>query len=57
MEGKMAEQEMKQVLIDLYVNLQRIQSSENKDKEIAYQIKVCEAKLHSCGIPTEDLKL
>ena len=53
----MAEQEMKQVLIDLYVNLQRIQSSENKDKEIAYQIKVCEAKLHSCGIPTEDLKL
>lgn len=50
-------QELASVLIDEYMNLQRILTSSNRDLEINYQIKGIKAKLESMGIVTTDLNL
>lgn len=51
------ELELKEQAIKEFVNLQRVKTAENKDKEIAYQEKVLKVRLQALGIPTEDLEL
>lgn len=54
----MTENELKQVTIDYYVNLQRIKKAETGiNPELDYQLKVVKNKLSSLGIPTEDYEL
>ena len=54
----MTENELKQVTIDYYVNLQRIKKAETgTNPELDYQLKVVKNKLFSLGIPTEDYEL
>lgn len=54
---EMTEKEQIAILIDQYTDLQRIKAAEDKDKEIAYQIKTTKAKLEAMGIVTEDLNI
>lgn len=49
--------EVNAMLIDIYTNLQRIKSAEDRDKEIDYQIKAAKAKLEASGVVTEDLDI
>ncbi len=42
-------------LIDWYVNLQRIITSDNPQKEIVYQIRTTKEKLKVFGFDAEDL--
>lgn len=54
----MTENELKQVTIDYYVNLQRIKKAETgTNPELDYQLKVVKNKLSSLGIPTEVYEL
>lgn len=50
--------ELKQVTIDYYVNLQRIKKADTgHNPELEYQLRVCKNKLSSLGIPTEEYEL
>lgn len=50
--------EMKQMVIDYYVNLQRIKKAETgNNPELEYQLKVAANKLAALGITPEDFKL
>lgn len=51
------EKEMINNLIDKYIDLQRIKTADNKDKEIEYQLTTTKAKLESFGIVTSDLEI
>ena len=42
-------------LMDKFSDLQRILNAEDRDEEIAYQIRVTKAKLEELGGVTEDL--
>ena len=54
----MSENELKQVTIDYYVNLQRIKKAETgNNAELDYQIKVVKNKLASLGIPSEEYEM
>ena len=53
----MTDKEQTAMLIDIYTNLQRIKSAEDRDKEIDYQIRAAKAKLEASGIVTEDLDI
>lgn len=53
----MNDKEQTTMLIDAYTNLQRIKAAQDRDKEIAYQLKVVKAKLDTLGVVTEDLDL
>ena len=53
----MTDREQTAMLIDIYTNLQRIKSAEDRDKEIDYQIKAAKAKLEASGVATEDLDI
>lgn len=58
MNEPMTENELKQVTIDYYVNLQRIKKAETgNNPELDYQLKVVKNKLSSLGIPTKDYEL
>lgn len=51
MNEPMTENELKQVTIDYYVNLQRIKKAETgNNPELDYQLKVVKNKLSSLGI-------
>ncbi|MCD8325297.1 MAG: hypothetical protein LUC90_01050 [Lachnospiraceae bacterium] len=54
---EMSDNELKEQLIREYVNIQRLKSSQDRDKELAYQEKVLKVRLQTLGIPTEDLEL
>lgn len=54
---EMTEKEQIAILIDQYTELQRIKAADDKEKEIAYQLKVTKAKLQAMGVPTEDLEI
>lgn len=54
---EMTEKEQIAILIDQYTDLQRIKAAEDKEKEVAYQIKATKAKLEAMGIVTEDLNI
>lgn len=47
------DKELLAMLIDIYTNLQRIKTAEDRDKEIDYQIKAAKAKLEIHGIVPE----
>lgn len=53
----MNSQELTAVLIDEYMNLQRILTANDRDTEINYQLKGIKSKLKSMGIVTTDLDL
>ena len=53
----MSEKEILERLINQYTDLQRIQKSDDPEKEIKYQLKVIKAKLESFGIITCDLEM
>lgn len=58
MNEHITENELKQVTIDYYVNLQGIKKAETgTNPELDYQLKVVKNKLSSLGIPTEDYEL
>lgn len=53
----MAPDELKQVIIDYYVNLQRIKKADTgNNPELEYQLKVYKNKLASLGIPSEEFE-
>lgn len=50
--------ELKQITIDYYVNLQRIKKADTgNNPELAYQLKVVKNKLASLGIPSEEYEM
>lgn len=53
----MTEKEQAVLLIDTFVNLQRIKAADDRDSEIDYQLRATKAKLEALGIMTEDLAL
>ncbi len=55
MDDQMMDAEQKVVLIEEYVNLQRIKTAQNRDEEIEFQIKAVRAKLNVMGINVENL--
>lgn len=55
--NNMSDKEQLTMLIDIYTDLQRIKSAENREKEIDYQIKAAKAKLEAFGIVTENLDI
>lgn len=56
--NEMTLDELKQVTIDYYVNLQRIKKAETgNNPELDYQIKVAKNKLASLGIPSEEYEM
>lgn len=58
MSEKMTLDELKQVTIDYYVNLQRIKKAETAtNSELEYQLRVVKNKLASLGIPSEEYEL
>lgn len=52
---EMTEKEQAAIMIDIYMDLQRIQKAEDKDKELANQLRKAKAKLEVLGIVTENL--
>ena len=53
----MTEKEQTTMLIDSYINLQRIKTASDKEKEVDYQIKTVKAKLETLGVMTENLDI
>ena len=50
--------ELKQVTIDYYVNLQRIKKAgTSENPELEYQLRVAKNKLAALGVATEDYEL
>lgn len=56
-EPKMTEKEQATILMDKFIDLQRIKAAQDRDKEILYQLKTTKAKLEALGIVTEDLTI
>ena len=55
---EMALDELKQVTIDYYVNLQRIKKADTgNNPELEYQLRVVKNKLASLGIPSEEYEM
>lgn len=51
-------EELKQINIDIYVNLMRIKKvQKDTNEELDYQIKVAETKLNSLGVSINDLSM
>lgn len=57
MNESMTEKEQATLLIEEYAKLQRIKASDDREKEIDYQIRTTKAKLEALGIVTEDLDM
>ena len=54
----MVDDELKQVTIDYYVNLQRIKKANtDNNSELEYQLKVVKNKLAALGIPSEEYEM
>ena len=50
--------ELKQVTIDYYVNLQRIKKADTgNNPELEYQLKIARNKLSALGLSTEDYEM
>lgn len=55
---EMSLDELKQVTIDYYVNLQRIKKADTgNNPELEYQLKIYKNKLASLGIPSEEYEM
>lgn len=53
----MTEKEQATILMDRFIDLQRIKAAQDKEKELEYQIKTTKAKLEALGIVTTDLTI
>ena len=53
----MTEKEQATILIDKFIDLQRIKTAGDREKEINYQIKTTKAKLEAWGIVIENLNI
>jgi len=53
----MTEKEQATILMDKFIDLQRIKASPDREKEIQYQLKTTKAKLEALGIVTEELNI
>ena len=53
----MTEKEQATILMDKFIDLQRIKAAKDREKEIQYQLKTTKAKLEVLGIVTEDLNI
>ena len=56
-EFEMNEQGQATILMDKFIDLQRIKAADDREKEIQYQLKTTKAKLEALGIVTEDLTI
>ena len=54
---EMTEKEQATILMDKFIDLQRIKAASDREKEIQYQLKTTKAKLEALGIVTEDLNM
>ena len=54
---EMTEKEQATILMDKFIDLQRIKTAGDREKEINYQIKTTKAKLEALGIVTENLNM
>lgn len=54
---EMTEKEQATILMDKFIDLQRIKAAGDREKEIQYQLKTTKAKLEALGIVTEDLNI
>ena len=55
---EMSLDQLKQVTIDYYVNLQRIKKADTgNNPELEYQLRVVKNKLASLGIPSEEYEM
>lgn len=54
---EMTEKEQATILMDKFIDLQRIKAASDKEREIQYQLKTTKAKLEALGIVTEDLNI
>lgn len=54
---EMTEKEQATTLMDKFIDLQRIKAAEDRDKELAYQLKTTKAKLEALGVVTENLEI
>lgn len=58
MAEEMTIDELKQVTIDYYVNLQRIKKADTgNNPELEFQLRVAKNKLASLGVPTEEFEM
>ena len=58
MDKEMTLDELKQVTIDYYVNLQRIKKADTGDNpELNYQLRIVKNNLASLGIPSEEYEM
>lgn len=54
----MTPDELKQVMIDYFVNLQRIKKADTgNNPELEYQLKIYKNKLSSLGVPSEEYEM
>ena len=53
--AEMTEKEQTTILMDKFIDLQRIKAAKDKEKEIDYQLKTTKAKLEALGVVTTDL--
>lgn len=53
----MTEKEQATSLMDKFIDLQRIKTAGDKEKEIDYQLKTTKAKLEALGMVTENLEI
>lgn len=55
----MSEKELLTVMIDKYIDLQRIKKAngDHENTELDYQLKVIKNKLSALGIPTEEYEM
>lgn len=53
----MNDKEILNVLMDKYFDLQRILAADDREQEIANQLKLVTAKLESMGVVTADLNI
>ena len=54
---EMTEKEQATILMDKFIDLQRIKEAGDREKEIEYQLRTTKAKLEALGIVTEDLQI
>lgn len=54
---EMTEKEQATILMDKFIDLQRIKAAGDREKEIEYQLKTTKAKLEALGIVTTDLNI
>lgn len=54
---EMTEKEQATILMDKFIDLQRIKAAKDREREIEYQLKTTKAKLEALGIVTTDLNI